>query len=103
MLLLQRIGRLPQYKKYNLDELQVKFDELEAAGVVAQLGHVNIHTEHLNPSFLIRKPSGGRRLVTSFGEVAQYSKPQPSLMPSIAMTVHYYHRPRSLLLDTVIS
>ena len=34
-------------------------------------------------SFLIKKPNGGSRLVTSFGEVAQYSKPQPSLMANV--------------------
>ena len=39
--------------------------------------------EYLNTSFLVKKPNGGSRLVTSFGEVAQYSKPQPSLMPNV--------------------
>ena len=33
--------------------------------------------------FLVKKPNGGSRLVTSFGQVAQYSKPQPSLMPNV--------------------
>ena len=44
---------------------------------------VNVHVEYLNTSFLVKKPNGGSRLVTSFGEVAQYSKPQPSLMPNV--------------------
>ena len=79
----QRKGRLPQYNKSNLDALQEKFDELEVAGIVAKPEHVNICVEYLNPSFLIKKPSGGSRLVTSFGEVAQHSKPQLSLMPNV--------------------
>ena len=44
---------------------------------------VNVSVEYLNISFLVKKPSGGSRLVTSFGEVAHYSKPQPSLMPNV--------------------
>ena len=76
-------GRLPQYNKNTLEELQDKFDELEAAGVFAKPEQVNVHVEYLNTSFLVKKPNGGSRLVTSFGEVAQYSKPQPSLMPNV--------------------
>ena len=44
---------------------------------------VNVHVEYLNTSFLVMKPNDGSRLVTSFAEVAQYSKLQPSLMPSV--------------------
>ena len=79
----QRKGRLPQYNWDTLEELQDKFDELEAAGVFAKPEQVNVHVEYLNTSFLVKKPNGGSRLVTSFGEVAQYSKPQPSLMPNV--------------------
>ena len=79
----QRKGRLPQYNRNTLEELQVKFDELEAAGVFAKPEQVNVHVEYLNTSFLVKKPNGGSRLVTSFGEVAKYSKPQPSLMPNV--------------------
>ena len=79
----QRKGRLPQYNRVTLEELQAKFDELEAAGVFAKPEQVNVHVEYLNTSFLVKKPNGGSRLVTSFGEVAQYSKPQPSLMPNV--------------------
>ena len=79
----QRKGRLPQYNRNTLEELQDKFDELEAAGVFAKPEQVNVHVEYLNTSFLVKKPNGGSRLVTSFGEVAQYSKPQPSLMPNV--------------------
>lgn len=79
----QRKGRLPQYNRSSLEELQAKFDELESMGVFAKPEQVNVQVEYLNTSFLVKKPNGGSRLVTSFGEVAQYSKPQPSLMPNV--------------------
>ena len=79
----QQKGWLPQYNRNTLEELQDKFDELEAAGVFAKPEQVNVHIEYLNTSFLVKKLNGGSRLVTSFGEVAQYSKPQPSLMPNV--------------------
>ena len=66
-----------------LEALQDKFDELEAAGVFAKSDQVNVHVEYLNVSFLVKKPNGGSRLVTSFGEFAQYSKPQPTLMSNV--------------------
>ena len=40
-------------------------------------------SQQSNPSFLVKKPSGGFRLVTAFAEVGQYNKPQPSLMPDV--------------------
>ena len=79
----QRKGRLSQYNRNTLEELQEEFDELEGPGVFVKPEQVNVHVEYLNTSFLLKKPDGGSRLVTSFGEVAQYSKPQPSLMPNI--------------------
>jgi hypothetical protein len=79
----QRKGRLPQYNKASLSELQQKFDDLEKEGVFAKPEDVGICVEYLNISFLVKKPQGGSRLVTSFGEVANYCKPQPSLMPSV--------------------
>ena len=42
---------------------------------------------YLNPSFLIKKRSGGHRLVTAFTNVGSYSKPQPSLMPDVDNTL----------------
>ncbi len=39
--------------------------------------------EYLNLSFLVNKPNGDHRLVTSFGEVGKFCKPQPSLMPIV--------------------
>lgn len=83
----QRKGRLPMYNKDKLVELQQKFDDLENSGVFAKPEQVNVTVEYLNPSFLINKPNGGTRLVTAFGEVGQYSKPQPSLMPNVDSTL----------------
>ena len=79
----QHEGRLPSYNKEKLVELQQKFDELEAHGVFAKPEDVNVTVEYLNLSFLVAKPSGGTRLVTSFCEVARYSKPSPSIMPNV--------------------
>ena len=79
----QRKGRLPQYNTSLLNELQQKIDELEDIGVFAKPEEAGVTVEYLNICFLIKKPSGGHRLVTSFGEVASYSKPQPSLMPNV--------------------
>ena len=44
---------------------------------------VNVHVEYLSMSFFVKEPNGGSRIVSSFGEVAQYTKPQPSLMPNV--------------------
>ncbi|PFX17944.1 hypothetical protein AWC38_SpisGene17719 [Stylophora pistillata] len=56
----QRKGRLPQYNKNSLEELQNKFDDLEAAGVFAKPEQVNVNVEYLKTSFLEKKPSGGK-------------------------------------------
>ena len=77
----QRKGRLPQYARNQLVELQNKFDELETMGVFVRPEDVPVNVAYLNPSFLIKKRSGGHRLVGS------YSKPQPSLMPDVDNTL----------------
>ena len=43
--------------------------------------------EYLNPSFLVRKPNGGHRLVTAFTDVGRYCKPSPSTMPDVHSTL----------------
>ena len=83
----QRKGRVPQYSRNQLVELQAKFDELEQAEVFRRPEDLGITVEYLNPSFLVKKPSGGHRLVTAFADVARYSKPQPSLMPDVDSTL----------------
>lgn len=79
----QRKGRVPQYSRNKLVELQSKFDELEDLGVFKRPEDIHVVVEYLNPSFLVMKKNGGSRLVTSFGDVGRYSKPQPALMPDV--------------------
>ena len=83
----QRKGRLPQYARDQLLELQDKFDDLEELGVFMRPEDISIDVEYLNPSFLVKKPNGGFRLVTAFTDVGRYSKPQPSLMPDVDSTL----------------
>ena len=83
----QRKGRVTQYSHDKLVELQAQFDELEQSKVFRRPEDVGITVEYLNPSFLVKKPSGGHRLVTAFADVGRYSKPQPSLMPDVDSTL----------------
>ncbi|CAC5388138.1 unnamed protein product [Mytilus coruscus] len=83
----QRKGRMPQYSKNNLVELKNKFDELECKGVFRKPEDVGVSVEYIKPSFLVKKASGGFRLVTAFADVGRYSKPQPSLMPDVDSTL----------------
>ena len=78
----QRRGRIPQYSRNLLSELQSQFDQLEAKGVFATPESVGTYAEYVNPSFLIKKPDNSYRLVTSFGEVASHNKPTPTATPS---------------------
>ena len=61
----QRKGRVPQYNRSQLVELQTKFDELENKGVFVRPEDIDVTAEYLNSTFLIRKPSGGTSLVTA--------------------------------------
>lgn len=83
----QRKGRVPQYARDKLVELQNKFDELESQGVFRRPEDIGVNVEYLNPSFLVKKSSGGFRLVTAFADVGRYCKPQPSLMPDVDSTL----------------
>lgn len=83
----QRKGRVPQYARDKLVELQQKFDDLENLGVFHKPEELGITVEYLNPSFLVKKSSGGFRLVTAFADVGRYTKPQPSLMPDVDSTL----------------
>ncbi|KAJ8388922.1 hypothetical protein AAFF_G00126780 [Aldrovandia affinis] len=83
----QHKGRVPQYSGGQLQELQAQFDMLEGMSVFKKPEDVDISVEYVNPSFLIKKPGGGFRLVTAFADVGRYSKPQPSLMPDVDSTL----------------
>ena len=60
----QRKGRLPQYSRNRLVELQAEMDKLEELGVLAVPENLNVTVEYLNPSFLVKKPDGSWRFVT---------------------------------------
>ena len=80
----QRRGKIPQYSKNNLIQLQQQIDDLESKGVFATPESVDTYPEYINPTFLVNKPgSDSFRLVTSFGEVAAHSKPTPTLASNI--------------------
>ena len=75
----QRKGKMPNYNRGQREEMQRVCDELEGT-VLLKPEEVGITCEYLNPSFLIKKKSGKKRLVTAFAEVGKYAKPQPALM-----------------------
>lgn len=75
--------KVPRYSNSNLQELQDKFDQLEKMGAVGRPEELGITVEHVSPSFLVSKPSGGTRLVTSFASLGQYAKILPSVMPTV--------------------
>ena len=75
-----RKGRLPQYNRNQLEELQQICDELDGS-VLLKPEDVGVQCEYVNPSFLVNKKNGKKRLVTAFGTVGEYTKPQPTLMP----------------------
>ena len=93
----QRKGRIPQYSRNKLQLLQDQFDSLEHLGIFGKPEEVGVKVEYVNPSFLIKKPNGSFRLVTSFGEVARYCKPAPSLMPNVDSTLRVIGQWRYLI------
>ena len=80
-------GRLPTYNSNNLRLLQEKFDELESLGVLARPEDLGISVVHTSPSFLVKKPKGGHRLVTSFVELNKFIKPLPTKLTSTDETL----------------
>ena len=75
----QRKGKLPLYSRSQQEEMQQICDDLEGT-VLLKPEEVGITCEYLNPSFLVKKKDGKKRLVTAFAEVGKYAKPQPALM-----------------------
>ena len=57
--------RKGQYNRGKLVELQETFDQLEDLGVFQRPEEAGVTVEYLNPSFLVKKPNGGHRLVTA--------------------------------------
>ena len=73
----------PTYNRDNLQQLQDKFDELESQGVFGRPEDHGIVVEHVSPSFLVKKSSGGFRLVTAFTALSDHTKTLPTLMPTV--------------------
>ena len=88
----QRKGKIPQYSRNLLSELQDQFDQLESIGVFAKPEDVGTYPEYINPSFLVKKPDNSYRLVTSFGEVAAHNKPTPTATPSTDSVIQHFGR-----------
>ena len=59
--------------------------------------------EYLNPSFLVKKSSGGFRLITDFADVGRYSKPQPSLLPDVDSTLRCIAQWRHIIVSDLTS
>ena len=69
----------PTYSNQNLQLLQEKFDMLEAEGVLGRPEDHGVTVEHVSASFLVRKNSGGFRLVTAFTALSSLAAtPKPS-------------------------
>ena len=81
----QRKGRVPFYGRDNLVELQNKFDDLQAAGILSRPQEIGVTVENTSPSFMVNKqpPSTDKRLVTDFTSISEYCRPTPSLMPDV--------------------
>lgn len=71
----QRKRILSQYFKDKIQILHEKCDGLEELKVLRRPEDVNINVEYVHPSFLLKKPNVGYRLVTAFEDVGRYSKP----------------------------
>ena len=95
----QRKGRVPQYSRDKLTELQCEIDRLESLGVLAKPEELDVTVEYLNPSFLVRYPKKPDkfRFVTAFNEVGRYCKPQPPLMPNVDSTLRSIARWKFLI------
>lgn len=76
-------GRVPQYSRDKLPELQETFNDLEEKRIFVKPENAGFKAKYLNPSFLVKKQNSGFRLVTAFADVGRYSKPQRSLMPDV--------------------
>ena len=55
--------------------LQKQFVEIELLGVLSQPEDLGVTVIHTSASFLVKKPKGDHRLLTSFVETNKYTKP----------------------------
>ena len=80
--------RVPDYSNSDKEILQEKFEYLRKEGVLCRAEEVNQPVEYVHPSFLVKKPDGTHRMVTSFGEMAEYTKPQPTVNSNVEHALH---------------
>ena len=79
----QRKGRIPVYDHKNKELLQSKLDDLLNAGVLSRAEDIGVPVEYVHPCFLVKKSSGGHRIVSPFGEVAEFARPQPTVTSNV--------------------
>ncbi len=71
-------GKVPSYKRKDLQILQERFDELVEQGVLVRPEDHGIKVVHSSPSFLVKKPGDTKkRFVTSFTELNKFIRPLP--------------------------
>ena len=75
--------QVPDYCHKDQELVQGLFDKLEHQGVFVRPENEDIELEHVSPSFMVRKASGGFRLVTSFVALGPYCKVLPTTMPTV--------------------
>ena len=74
-------GKIPSYKRKNLEILQEKFDELHEEGALVRPEDYGIKVVHTSPSFLVKKSDDSSyRMVTSFTELNKFIRLLPSRM-----------------------
>ena len=82
-------ARMPNYNMDDLCLMQTKMDHMEDLGVLAKPEEVGVIVEIISPGFLIKKPGGGYRYVTSFNGLASFIKPPPSRTSSCADVLRF--------------
>ena len=99
----QRKTRIPDYNNADKEELQKMMDHLKDQGVFSRAEDVKQPVEYVHPSFLVKKPAGGHRLVTSFGQMAEYARPQPTINSNIEHTIHQIGQFKEILITDLSS
>ena len=79
----QRRGKILMYNRNDLVSLQLKCDELLSEDVFGRPEDLSVSVEYSHPSFLIKKSSGGFRLVTSFGNFADFARVSPTSISNV--------------------
>ena len=83
----QRKVRIPDYSPEDREELQRKMDYLRDEGVLCRAEDINQPVEYAHASYLLNKKNGGKRMVTSFGQMADYARPQPTMNSNSEHTI----------------